>query len=387
MLHTKQSTVPRIAKRLTMVLDANAFYDDPNLTGTDSKLLGEYVNSGRAEIAVPRVVFDEVVKKFRERLEDHVQEIKSANRKLIWLTEQSYKAEWPSVDFKREQQNYKRRLESRLAKWGASILPYPNISHEKLAARDLAKRKPFSEGGRGYRDGLIWESILESLDLAGKYVLLTANHKDFCREGDVRSLHEHLLEDLRTKSFSGSFVVRRKIEDVLDEFIKPTLARADRVKHDLQRARYALLDIWKLLTDKFESVVDGARERLWLEFPNVDLDEPYGISGLYDADEIEVKDVIELSDGELYIEIGVQYEADVFAYIYKSDVYSLRDDFPLEVTDWDWNEHYAEVTGTITLSLSIEIMFNPKSKRITSFEVREARNRPETDPNDGEPLS
>lgn len=126
-----------------------------------------------------------------------------------------------------------------------------------------------------------------------------------------------------------------------------------------------------------QTVLDGIRDKLQLEVAHLDVDEPYGVSGLYDPDEIVVADVIELSDGELYVDLRVQYEADVYAYVYKSDAYILADghEFPLEVSDWDWNESYVEVSGTIGLDVSIEITFKPESKEEPMLEVREASTR------------
>ena len=62
---------------------------------------------------------------------------------------------------------YVDRLRKRLEDHGAAISPLPAVGHEQLVSRDLAGRKPFraaskgEKGGRGYRDALIWETILE----------------------------------------------------------------------------------------------------------------------------------------------------------------------------------------------------------------------------------
>jgi hypothetical protein len=51
---------------------------------------------------------------------------------------------------------------------------------------------------------------------------------------------------------------------------------------------------------------------------------------------------------------------------------------PLEVSDWDWNESYVEMSGTIGLDVSIEITFKPESKEEPMLEVREASNQKNT---------
>ena len=60
----------------------------------------------------------------------------------------------------------------------ASVLPYPSVRHEELVTRVLAYRRPFNESERGYRDALIWYSVLEkAADV--RVVVLTGDTKDF----------------------------------------------------------------------------------------------------------------------------------------------------------------------------------------------------------------
>jgi hypothetical protein len=49
------------------------------------------------------------------------------------------------------------RLEANLVE----ILPIPMVSHKVLLSRDLAGRLPFGPSGKGYRDALIWHTIVE----------------------------------------------------------------------------------------------------------------------------------------------------------------------------------------------------------------------------------
>ena len=62
--------------------------------------------------------------------------------------------------------------------------------------RDLARKKPFSSSGSGYRDALIWLSLVSLLgesSEAENAAFITRNSKDF---GEAPRLHEDLLSDL-----------------------------------------------------------------------------------------------------------------------------------------------------------------------------------------------
>jgi hypothetical protein len=110
------------------------------------------------------------------------------------------------------------RFEKGLRERGVRILPLPKVPHDLLVARDLARRKPF-DAGRGYRDALIWESVLALAEAEPvPIVLVTANAKDF--GGDA--LHAHLMEDVAARGWAASrIVLSRSTKACLDEFVRP----------------------------------------------------------------------------------------------------------------------------------------------------------------------
>jgi hypothetical protein len=363
---------------MKIIIDSNAFFDDPNLGSPEIRLLLEYVSKGLGSVVVPQVVLDEVVNTFGERLQKHSREMVTSVDKLNWLTDGNASAKLPTIDVPKEQQSYQKRLRSVLNSLNAEILPYPKVPHGELAARDIGRRKPFSEAGRGYRDALIWCAVLEHLaaQTDGDLVLVTANHSDFCQRDDHKALHIHLQDDLRKAGFKGSIVVRPKIHDVVEEFAKPKLKRLDRITRKLQDSTYKGIKLQKLLASQFNAILEGINRCLNLEFAGIDLEQPFGVDGLYDAGDAEIVDVIELDGGDIYIELNVEYEANIYAYVFKSDAYGLDDNSPVHVSDWNWNESYAEVSGTVTLDVSIELTVNPtKRPKLIGLEVVSARNQ------------
>ncbi|QSZ54343.1 PIN domain-containing protein [Paenarthrobacter sp. AT5] len=102
---------------------------------------------------------------------------------------------------------------------------YPDLAVADLLARDLDHRKPFTEGGKGFRDALIWETIREvcnEVTIPGRAVVFTTkNYKDFCAGKDM-SLHSqlrdeidpnlpfHVVEDL------GALLAHREISPLID---------------------------------------------------------------------------------------------------------------------------------------------------------------------------
>jgi hypothetical protein len=80
------------------------------------------------------------------------------------------------------------------------------------------------------------------------------------------------------------------------------------------------------------------------------LEEPIGVSSMSEEPStLEIEDVLELNDQEVYMEFRAVYGAEIFGYLFKTDAFSLSEDSDVYITDIDWNEHYAEVGVNLEL--------------------------------------
>jgi len=100
---------------------------------------------------------------------------------------------------------------------GFTILPYPDVSHRDVTARALARRRPFdSLGHEGYRDALIWESVLAFARTLARerVVLVSRNSKDFAdAAGD---LHADLRRDVAALTTASTVTLVRDVGRLVD---------------------------------------------------------------------------------------------------------------------------------------------------------------------------
>ncbi len=75
------------------------------------------------------------------------------------------------------------------------ILPLPNIDISSVVDRSIRLKRPFQKGGTGFKDFLIWRSIVELVQSSPENEIdfISHNPKDFAENG---RLHTDLLEDL-----------------------------------------------------------------------------------------------------------------------------------------------------------------------------------------------
>ena len=166
---------------MNVILDANLLVADFHLSGKDFRLLWSEASRIPADIFLPRVAFDETVNKYRERLEKQLSVSTKHAKMLGHLLNRDLAPCLPPSSLQRLVLDYESELQSTLTKRRVKVLPYPSVSHQKMVQRDLARMKPFRPGGAGYRDALIWESLVSfcHAHTASTVVFVTLNKRDF----------------------------------------------------------------------------------------------------------------------------------------------------------------------------------------------------------------
>lgn len=85
----------------------------------------------------------------------------------------------PTFELPQREFDYRGYLTERFEETlGFEILPWPDVSHERLVARAVNRHPPFDANGGGYRDALVWESVRE-LAAQGKKVVLASADRAF----------------------------------------------------------------------------------------------------------------------------------------------------------------------------------------------------------------
>jgi hypothetical protein len=162
-----------------VVLDSNAVLLDVRPTEAAWSRLVRASRQARVRIYLPEIVVDELIAHRSSVPRPDVANAVAAVRALRDGT----------VD----------RHVERLLGGGESfeVVPYPTVPHREVAARALARRRPFDKLGHdGYRDVLVWESVLTVARAypGGRVVLVSRNSKDFA-DADG-GLHPDLRRDV-----------------------------------------------------------------------------------------------------------------------------------------------------------------------------------------------
>lgn len=182
-----------------VVVDTNMIVASPRLNSGAWRALLSAARSGQVSIYVPEVCLIEVEgwmqREARIRLDRYIKAAQQMEH--IGVRQGGFDDSSELVERRTSETvaSYDRYLRDRLDGL-ATILPVPAVPHEALVHRAAARRLPFTDKGTGYRDALIWESVL-ALATEGPVTLLTANVKDFAKDED---LADDLKQDLTLRS-------------------------------------------------------------------------------------------------------------------------------------------------------------------------------------------
>ncbi len=188
------------------------------------RLLLDESKRGRVQILLPSIVLQETVRHFTEECASLQRSLGQQERSLHRLGLNNKALEPIRNGLERKIIHYQAHLISTLTAHGAMPVDIPDVSHQHILDRILARRKPISrDGKKGYQDALIWETLLSLKPLpADPLHFVSQNSSDFTDGVNRYRLADDLLEDLSSQ-FSDESVVRffPTLKEFIDKCVKP----------------------------------------------------------------------------------------------------------------------------------------------------------------------
>ncbi len=357
-----------------IILDSCILFSDFHLRGAEIESLCKSIGQISGKIYIPEVVIREVINQYREKINAYRDEIGTALKGFARLTTH------PILNNPITEENVKQEAEcfaalfrQRIQKLNIEVLPIPSISHEEMIARDLARKKPFTPAGKGYRDSLIWESILElcghTKDRLQKssIIFVTKNHKDFCADKES-SLHPDLKSDLITKGFKEDCVrIAPDISLIMDELLKPKLKVLQNVIDQFNHCKiYNKID----LNNEVEKRITLFLQDRSFTPEDTPLRWEFEDPSVTDVEliEYEVTDARVLPEESVQVNLSIKCQCCFDFFIHKADFITLGDEAPMIINS-DWNKHYMAANEIENLSLSMLLIIDKEFTKILSESI------------------
>lgn len=365
------SDISREQSRL-IVVDTTAFFDDPRLRHISWMQILALSARGEIRLVVPHVVLREAVRHWKRQADKALRSVNAEITKLKGFgLDMGDGLDLDLVDVEAHEQY----LTDRLVNVGAKLADLPaSATPEKLLERDLGERKPFTNTGKGFRDALNWETILEiAADPTLRQVYwVSRNSADF---GDgLGGLHRQLIEELQDP---GQVVLVPSLDDLIkrSEFaslVSGVAASPMELEQHLASAlSTAGSDVAPKTVDNFirDAVVDAA-ERLVGEAVESRYSS-YELATTFDALALpsEVSDLtIEYVDADpdtvqwqlydsfdgttLLLSATIKAHLSFDGFADKSDALHAEE---FQVREFDWNDHVSCVSFSRDATLSFQL--------------------------------
>jgi rRNA-processing protein FCF1 len=203
---------------ITVILDTNALFGQAWLTTTLGRSLVDLAAAGKCQVVLPQVVVDELDRQHTRTLRSMRDKAKGA------LKEVSDHIDATAIDsaFDSLRRRNDAAREALLATTGVSVDPVPEVTVRALVDRDMAARRPFmqTDGGKkayGFRDAVIWETVLDFLSRDGSSdpVYFVTEDKGFLDDKHIKKLHQHLLDDLDARGIAHERVATDNLTNVV----------------------------------------------------------------------------------------------------------------------------------------------------------------------------
>lgn len=140
------------------------------------------------------------------------------------------------------------------------------MPHAEVVRRAIAKTKPFASNGAGYRDCLIWETVLAALrNLDGPVAFITANSNDFGQGGQ---LHPELCADVvRAGVALDKLEYYNELQHFNDKHIVPRLTELKDVAQRLRDGSYEGINLYDWALQELPPHISTERIRGALSLP------------------------------------------------------------------------------------------------------------------------
>lgn len=353
-----------------IVLDTSVLYEDYELVKAPLRELLNIAKLCHARVLLPKIVFDEHVVHFERDYKRYRSQTKTAFDKLRQLP----LVDVPSVNIPEVGYSYSDLLRAITEERGLEILNYPQVDHENILRRSFEQRKPFGKKDAGYKDALIWETILELLsDSSFRVIFVTANYRDF-GESSSGPLDRQLVHELEDRGLTRDCVqLKLSLKEASDYLRKESGLTAAALIDAVAEQIKENVNFDELLTNhirEIEECIDSDSEGI---MSGADANE----SSLYwnvEDSEVKIETTEVLDDGEVVVYAEAEFENEVVYHMFLSEYYT-EDDWlarkGVSLYEADEDMDVAQVGGSMVLSLEFSFVYNPISHNVSGFEALE----------------
>lgn len=183
---------------MNIILDTNIFRNDFFLKSQDFEVLKDYLKKTDSKLIVPQIILEELKGLYIRTLNENLANLEKNKIAINQNLNRSFIEKF-ELDLDEEVTKYIEFIKEKLEINDSNIIAYKNEYLPEIIKRAINREKPFRDGDEGFRDSIIWLTILDHCKISHEkqVVFISNNVKDF---GDINNkntteLHQTLKEE------------------------------------------------------------------------------------------------------------------------------------------------------------------------------------------------
>lgn len=362
---------------MIIVLDTCILYQDLYWKGTSFCLLEDFLKKTTSNLCIPTIVYDEIVNKYNEKYIESLHKLKLAYSEMKSLYPDNTQLNLP-IDFDDKAiDNYKKFLTNKLRTFNCIMADYPEVSHKEIVARALSRKKPFdSKGKEGYRDFLIWTTLLNiaKTNPGEQIVFISSNTKDFSDGNNKDSLDDVLLSDLDTNNIEKSKIKYYcSVNKFISMEVTPLLEKYDKIKNSNIISEFIGVFNQQICSNVKEKLINQNLDEI-----NLEIDAEYINVKMWSAedfDDIEIEEIFVIDENRLLVNGKIGFFCNLSFEVLKTDVLKMKKiRFDIDFSKNYYNKEYLIASTTLWIKVDFEVVFSLSDKQINSIRLKYIRN-------------
>lgn len=333
---------------MDIILDTNIFRNDFFFKSNDFEVLKDYLKKTDSDFILPEIILEEINGVYRKVLEERIQNFNKAGRELSAILNK--KNEDLDIDIDNQVVVYVDFVQKNLNIKKNKIVPYNNDYLPELVRRAIARQKPFKDEDKGFRDSIIWLTILDYCKKCKEkqVIFISNNSTDFGDVNIVNALHSQLITEM------NELGVRVNYFNTTKNFIEAHSKKIDFINKDWIVSKidedWLSEEICEFIDQDHHFIISWYEDKLGRESTN-----HYTAVRTFIIDYQDYF-IYEMVDDSLVINISINTENEIEFEHYSYD--SLSDSY------YRNTDHETRYFQTF---LNVELVF--KNKEITEIEV------------------
>lgn len=352
---------------MLIYLDTNIFYKNWFFESPHFKYLFHFINNEGHSLLISRLVIQEVEnirnREVKSSLEEIQKSIQNLNKRLI-----------RNVDFDDEivnnqEYDFEKLLNNHVDYF--DVLEYRSVQQEEVVQKALYHLKPFQEDEKGYRDTLIWLSLLEFVkqkDIKEEVIFISSNKNDFFDQNQKHiCFHPDLLKDIEVRNITTSIVPY----ETLFSFVKNTI---DEALHSFDHSNPDFEEFLEEEGERYLETFDYRGEifnfrpySFTIKFSQILSVEVDMFEGLEDPEVLAVK---KMSKDSIYVNFKYNLRRVTLTLeIFKDEYLKYNDDIDVYFYDSQFHEDTVSITTVIRPYFDVSFIYNPLTEVADNYSV------------------